>query len=571
MTGMLEYIEKNSVLLFLLLLTWLALFLLASLFLSERRKCMRVQQSVAGERGFYEKFSQNQKNLYLLIRGAELEIQYMSPNFEEMTGLDRKRVYADIEVLRELVDRQTARRLMKDLQNWTKEESLEEEFVYRTQGSRQELYGCAVVQYDEAGDTYMVSFSNITKEHEKYVEMQEALEQAHQESSAKTNFLSSMSHEIRTPMNGILGMLSLAKTHIQSPEETTEYLVRAESLSQFLLTLINDILDMSRIESGKMELEAVPFDLFGVADKLSSMFRRTVEEKGIKWELNMQDFDIRYVIGDEMRLTQVIINFVSNAIKFTSSGGTISITFRQMNKLDGKVHLMIRVRDTGTGIAPEFLHRIFKPFEQESASTAHHYGGSGLGMAIADRIIGLMNGEILVESEVGKGSEFVVYVALPIAEGTQSLESEELDADSREAEEKRKKAIEEFSLKGIRILLAEDNEINAEIAIEILEMEGAIMERAVDGEDCVEKFKRSTPGTYDVILMDIQMPKMDGWDATKAIRALDREDREIPIFAMSANAFVEDKRHSLAVGMNGHISKPVDFEEARRMIAEQFL
>jgi signal transduction histidine kinase/CheY-like chemotaxis protein len=469
------------------------------------------------------------------------------------------------------VDNHTARDLVKKLKNWTREESLETEFAYKMRGRTQELYGCAVVQYDETGDTYMVSFSNITKEHEKYVRMEEELEQAHQESTAKTNFLSSMSHEIRTPMNGILGMLSLAKTHIQNPSEATEYLLRAESLSQFLLTLINDILDMSRIESGKMELEAVPFDLFGVADKLSSMFRRTVEEKGITWDLKMQDFDIRYVVGDEMRLTQVIINFVSNAIKFTSAGGTISITFRQMNKLDGKVHLMIRVRDTGIGIAPEFLHRIFKPFEQESASTAHHYGGSGLGMAIADRIIGLMDGEILVESEVGKGSEFVVYVALPIAEGSQIPESEESDDDSREAEEKRKKAIEEFSLEGVRILLAEDNEINAEIAIEILEMEGAVMDRAVDGEDCVEKFKCSEPGTYDVILMDIRMPKMDGWDATEAIRALDREDNNIPIFAMSANAFVEDKRHSLAVGMNGHISKPVDFEEVRRLIAEQFL
>jgi CheY-like chemotaxis protein len=162
-------------------------------------------------------------------------------------------------------------------------------------------------------------------------------------------------------------------------------------------------------------------------------------------------------------------------------------------------------------------------------------------------------------------------VALPIAEGSQIPESEESDDDSREAEEKRKKAIEEFSLEGVRILLAEDNEINAEIAIEILEMEGAVMDRAVDGEDCVEKFKCSEPGTYDVILMDIRMPKMDGWDATEAIRALDREDNNIPIFAMSANAFVEDKRHSLAVGMNGHISKPVDFEEVRRLIAEQFL
>ena len=172
---------------------------------------------------------------------------------------------------------------------------------------------------------------------------------------------------------------------------------------------------MSRIESGKMELEEVPFDLFAVAEKLDSMFRSTTEAKNLKWDVRMQDFDVCRVVGDELRLTQVIINFISNAVKFTPPGGSVIVTFRQMHKIEGKIHLMIRVRDTGKGIKSDFISKIFRPFEQEDASTAHHYGGSGLGMAIADNIVRLMNGEIIVESEEGKGTEFVVYIAIPIA------------------------------------------------------------------------------------------------------------------------------------------------------------
>lgn len=258
-------------------------------------------------------------------------------------------------------------------------------------------------------------------------------------------------------MNGILGMLSLAKVHVNDPKQTSYYLERAESLSQFLLTLINDILDMSRIESGKMELEQIPFDLYGVAEKLDSMFRSTTEAKQLQWDVQMQDFDVCRVIGDELRLTQVIINFISNAVKFTPPGGAVTVTFRQMHKIDGKLHLMIRVRDTGKGIKSDFISRIFRPFEQEDASTAHHYGGSGLGMAIADNIVKLMQGEIIVESEEGKGTEFVVYVSLPIAEGDQIVPESWREEKITEDVQERKKIIDDFTLDGVHILLAEDN------------------------------------------------------------------------------------------------------------------
>ena len=232
---------------------------------------------------------------------------------------------------------------------------------------------------------------------------------------------------------------------------------------------------------------------------------------------------------------------------------------------------MIRVRDTGKGIKADFISRIFRPFEQEDASTAHHYGGSGLGMAIADNIVKLMDGQIIVESEEGKGTEFVVYISLPIAGGEQIVPESWYDARPEEDTDDLKKAIEEFTLEGVRLLLAEDNDVNAEIAIEIMEMEGAVLERACDGLEAVRMFEESPEHGYDAILMDIQMPNMNGWEAAAQIRKSSRPDADIPIFAMSANAFVEDKRHSIEIGMNGHISKPVDYDEVRELVGEALL
>ncbi len=564
------YVSENIVLVTILFFVSLLTALLFLLCINQNRKLKKLQILSNGEKSFYNAFTLNNLNCYMLIRKEDLRVLYISPNFKEMTGFDEDVIYDDVETLKEALNKKSVRRVIKNLKEWDKVSSLRMEFNYKVCDSEQYKRGKVVLNYDEKNDCYLAVLYDITEEHDTIKGLEAKLAKAYQESQAKTDFLSKMSHEIRTPMNGILGMLNLAKRHLKNPKTTGEYLEKAESLSQFLLTLINDILDMSRIESGKMELEEVSFDLFGVADKLNSMFKSTIEGKGINWVIEMQDFDVRYVIGDELRLTQVIINFISNAHKFTPAGGTVSVTFRQMSKIEGKLHLMIRVRDTGKGIKANFLKNIFKPFEQEEASTARNYGGSGLGMAIADNIIKLMDGQIIVESELGKGSEFIVYISIPIAEGEQKLpeisinESQSNDMDKKEYSE----AIKQFKLEGLHLLLAEDNDINAEIAIEVLGMEKAIIDRACDGKEALKMFSESDIGTYDVILMDIQMPNMNGHEATAAIRKLDRADSDVLIFAMSADAFVEDKRQSLAVGMNGHISKPVDFDEVRRTIGE---
>ncbi|MCI9023740.1 MAG: response regulator [Dorea sp.] len=579
----LEYIEYHLLPLALLLAAIIFSVWCLGLYLREKSRAAEMEASVAGERGFFQSFAVNRGDFFLVIRQTDLRVLYISPNFEEMTGMSAKRVCADIEVLKSMVSPKAARNMTEQLRNWDGEQELKLEFDYRRivadqagaqeseTGKEGQRHGVVSLQLDENRACYLVVFCDNTEDYKIRSTMKEELEQAYQESQAKTDFLSKMSHEIRTPMNGILGMLSLARSHVKDPEQTDYYLNRAESLSQFLLTLINDILDMSRIESGKMELEAVSFDLFRVAEKLDSMFRNTTEAKNIRWEITMQDFDVSRVVGDELRLTQVIINFISNAVKFTPAGGAVSVTFRQMHKIEGKMHLMIRVRDTGKGIKADFISRIFRPFEQEDASTAHHYGGSGLGMAIADNIVKLMDGQIIVESEEGKGSEFVVYISLPIAGGEQTVPESWNVVRQEEEEGDIKKAIEEFTLEGIRLLLAEDNDVNAEIAIEIMEMEGAVLERACDGLEAVRMFEESPAYGYDAILMDIQMPNMNGWEAAAQIRRSSRPDADIPIFAMSANAFVEDKRHSIEIGMNGHISKPVDYDEVRELVGEALL
>lgn len=568
MSAILGYIGRHIILLFFLLMASVFAVFCLGLYLRERRRVRKIEASVEGERRFYQSFAVNKQEFFFLIRKSDLRILYISPNFQEMTGIDAELACADIEIFRNMVTPKTARHIIKQLKEWDREKELKLEFDYRAADRENISHGCVSIQPQTTDECYLVIFGDITEDYQVRMEMREQLEQAYQASQAKTDFLSKMSHEIRTPMNGILGMLSLAKVHVKEPQQTNYYLDRAESLSQFLLTLINDILDMSRIESGKMELEEMAFDLFQVAEKLDSMFRSTTEAKNLHWDVQMQDFDVRRVVGDELRLTQVIINFISNAVKFTPPGGAVTVTFRQMHKIDNHLHLMIRVRDTGKGIKSDFISRIFRPFEQEDASTAHHYGGSGLGMAIADNIVKLMDGEIIVESEEGRGTEFVVYICLPIAEGDQSIPESWSVVPPVEKTEEREKAIEEFTLDGLHLLLAEDNDINAEIAMEIMEMEGAVLKRACDGLEAVRMFQESAVHEYDAILMDIQMPNMTGWEAAMEIRKLERPDADIPIFAMSANAFVEDKRHSVEVGMNGHISKPVDYDELRQKLGE---
>ena len=400
----------------------------------------------------------------------------------------------------------------------------------------------------------------VTKQKEDLVaateRLREAVEQAEEANRAKTTFLFNMSHDIRTPMNAILGFAALAEQCGNEPEKLRDYLTKIKTSGDVLMSILNNVLEMSRIEKGALVLEEEPCRVLPFYDAIYDMFHEQMERKKIRF---LKTADIRHpcVYCDRMKLQEVLLNVISNAYKYTQSGGTVSLLLEELPaEREGYATFRTTVRDTGKGMSKEFLSKIFDEFSREKNSEKNTIAGSGLGMAIVKNLVEFMGGAVTVESEPGKGTAVMMTVPHRIAR-------EENAADDSEAEPTR----QDFT--GKRILLAEDNDLNAEIASEILTEVGFSVERTEDGQICVERLKEKPAHYYDLILMDIQMPNMNGYDATRNIRKLREPGKaDLPIFALTANTLEEDKRNAFASGMNGHFGKPIVVDDLLETLSD---
>lgn len=407
----------------------------------------------------------------------------------------------------------------------------------------------------------IILFRNITAEKSKEIEANEKLSQAlnaaREASKAKTSFLFNMSHDIRTPMNAVMGFTAMAKKHLDSPEMIKKYLDKIDIAGKQLLSLVNQVLEMSSIESGKIILSEKKCNLENLIKALSTTYGSHAETKGILFTATIINIEHQHVLIDEDRLNQIAANIIGNAIKYTNENGTIMCTLEEKKcDRDGYGLYLLVVEDTGIGMSSEFIEHIYDEFTRESSSTVSRIQGTGLGMTIVKKLTDLMGGSIQIESQKGQGSK--ITVALPM----KWCNTFKVDA----AEQKK---ITTIPLKGMKVLLVEDNEMNREIAEELLTEAGLIVDTANDGDVAVDKIRKAQPYEYELVLMDVQMPRMNGYEATQEIRKLkDPRKSRIPIIAMTANAFEEDRKNALDAGMNGHLAKPIDVQKLIQTLME---
>lgn len=432
-------------------------------------------------------------------------------------------------------------------------------FVDNTIGYRQTTIVRAGSWTDESIDDHFIvmGLRNVDRETrdemERKAQLEEALQRANRANEAKSLFLSNMSHDIRTPMNAIIGFTALAKNHNNDSERVMDYLNKIQTSSTHLLDLINDILDMSRIESGKVSLDEAPHDLGEIIDHLSSIVQPEVADKGLSYHVDISELQHHFVMCDKLKIKQVLLNILSNAVKFTPSGGAVSFTIRETpTALQNKTEYTITVTDDGIGMDEGFLKHIFDPFERERTSTLSGTQGTGLGMSIAKRLVDMMGGDIEVVSTKGVGSTFTVTLPLETLNKAELLRTNGDGSQTHELSE---------ALRGLRILLVDDNLFNREIATTLLKDAGFVVEQAIDGKDAINHLSDAEPGYYQLVLMDIQMPVMNGYEAATIVRSMDDPRiSSIPILAVTADAFDEDRQKALACGMNGHVAKPIEIE-----------
>ena len=535
----------------------MAVMLLLLVIIQNRQKLKQKDNALLARDELFSKLSVNVDDVFLMVDAKDLRVEYVSPNIEKLVGISEQQVFDDIHEIEHLLRTDESEHILDQLSDILPGEQRlwDREYIHQITG--EELwFRVAAFCTDIQGEAkYILDLSDRTKDKKINQKLADAVHTAENANRAKTIFLNNMSHDIRTPMNAIMGFTDIAMKYHPKPE-VENCLQKIRESSEHLLTLINDVLDISRIESGKIKFAPIGVDIVEVTDTVLSIMYGFLSNRNITFHTHLAVPETRYVLADAVRIREVLVNILGNAVKFTGDGGSITFTSDYLPGADDR-HMIVRYRvtDTGVGMTKEFLKHIFDEFSQEESSARTHYKGSGLGMAISKRYVDLMGGNISVESEKGKGSTFTVELPLELTEADK-VQKQASPGDSTD-------------LTGVKILMAEDNDLNAEIAMVQLEELGIHITRASDGKEALKIFASNQPGTFDIIFMDIMMPKMNGYEATKAIRALqNRPDaRTIPIIAMTANAFAEDVQASLDAGMNGHIAKPIVIDEVVKNIA----
>ena len=525
---------------------------------SNRQKLRKKDQQLLAREELFSSLSRNVDDVFLMIDTGTGKVEYISPNVRRILGISPEAVQEDFHVLCS-AEGDNCRSPLDDLMQMEQgtQQEWDREFIHQETGEPHYIHVTGFINEVQGAKKCIVDLSDRTGEHQTTLAVEAALEIAEKASQAKTDFLSNMSHDIRTPMNAIVGLTTLMENELDQPEKLAEHLHKLESSGQLLLGIINNILDMSRIESGKTTLSVEPMHLSQQLDQLSTMIRAQASEKAQTFTVSTH---LRHenLLADPTRLNQVLMNILSNAVKYTPTGGHIRLEVDELTHTEHYAKYRFVVQDDGIGMSEDFQKTLFDPFTREEKSGINKVQGTGLGMAITRSIVDLMGGSISVESASGKGTRFEVVLEFPIdteadtAQKAQALPEEE-DAVS--------------PLSGMKFLCAEDNALNAEILQMLLETRGASCTICSNGQEIVDAFASVRPGEYDMILMDVQMPVMDGLEATRRIRNGENPlGRTIPILAMTANAFLEDMQKSKEAGMDEHLSKPVDISALEQVV-----
>ncbi len=534
----------------------LALVLLFLVIWNNRRKLKLKDNELIARDELFSKLSANVDDVFLMLDAEKLRVDYVSPNIEKLLGISEDKVKKNVYELEKLIKENQSSHILGQLSDIEPgyQKEWDREYIHRANNEERWFHVIAFCSDIQGAKKYILDMSDRTGDKKINQQLENAVRTAQNASLAKTTFLNNMSHDIRTPMNAIMGFTGIALKQDTNPE-VRNCLEKISKSSEHLLTLINDVLDISRIESGKIKFSPAPVDITEVTDVVLSIVHGFLTNRNITFNSKLGETDTPYVLADAVRIREVLVNILGNAVKFTDDGGTITFETSYRKGEDSRyIVVNYRIADTGVGMTEEFVEHIFDEFSQEDNGARTQYKGSGLGMAISKRYVDLMGGSISVESKKNVGSVFTVEFPLELTDKsevqTKNLPTENVD------------------LNGVKILLAEDNELNAEIATVQLEELGIKVTRACDGEETVKIFSENPPDTFDIIFMDIMMPKKNGYEATIAIRGLpNRPDaRTIPIIAMTANAFVEDVQASLDAGMNGHLAKPIVMEEVTKSI-----